>query len=113
MEFLHNKYLKAFLFTFVFTFVILMSYYFVNELIIESKVAALDFNGDGLYSKAEKLEWSIEDQENYSKFIGDGGRNIMALFGFPLIALSISSIYTISYYLKNKLFTYKKTMAQV
>jgi len=65
--------------------------------VLESKIAALDRNGDGIWSQQETDTWTEEDHRNMDAYIVDGGRNGFVFIMFPIVAF-IYSLLIVSLY---------------
>lgn len=59
---------------------------------LEQQIAPLDRDGDGFWSDAEKATWTEQDHRHMAAYIGDGGRNVFALWVAPVWALLYSTV---------------------
>ena len=67
--------------------------------VLESKIATLDRNGDGIFSQQETDTWTEEDHRNMDVYIADGGRNGFVFIMFPIVSLIYSLIIVSLYWL--------------
>ena len=68
------------------------------DLYLAYKLDLLDINGDGTWSNKEMESWTEEDHNNLKRYYGDGGRNVFAVFIFPIFALVYSFLVTAIYW---------------
>ncbi len=61
---------------------------------LEEQIAALDRDGDGIWSSDEKTTWTEQDHKNMNAYIGDGGQNVFALMIFPVLSVIYSLVAT-------------------
>ncbi len=91
----------------LFTFSIALSFIIMSGLVIirwycydlylEYQISFLDRDGDGIWSNIEQASWSQEERKYHDKYFADGGRNVFAIFMFPIFSF-VYSILTISIY---------------
>ena len=96
-----NKYLNDFIFSMLFTYVILLSIFLIYEQVLAAQITYLDFNNDGSYSMDEIAKWTAQDHVNYARYKGEHPKHIMALIGYPIVAFCFGVIYTISHWMKD------------
>lgn len=65
---------------------------------LEQKIAPLDRNGDGFWTPDEEATWTEQDHKNMRAYIGDGGRNVFAVFVFPIFSLLYSFLVVTVYW---------------
>ncbi|WP_438463450.1 hypothetical protein [Marinomonas sp. PE14-40] len=92
--------------------VIGIALWFGYSIYLEILISPLDRNGDGLWTPEEETTWTEQDRKNMDTFFGDGGRNIFAVFIFPILSLlfsfSIMTLYWLMHFIKSKLSNYQK-----
>ena len=96
-----NKYLNDFIFSMLFTYVILLSIFLIYEQVMAMQITYLDFNNDGSYSMDEIAKWTAQDHINYARYKGEHPKHIMALIGYPIVAFGFGCIYTLSHWIKD------------
>ncbi|ELP5730762.1 hypothetical protein ABMX92_18250 [Vibrio vulnificus] len=69
------------------------------DLYISYKMGLLDIDGDGMWSNQEMESWTEDDHNTMKRHFGDGGRNVFALFIFPILSLLYSLLVTVMYWL--------------
>ena len=72
--------------------IIVVAAWYILDLALDSHLNALDRDGDTIFSKQEQSTWSKRDWQFYDFAIGDGGRNVFAVFVFPVFAACYSFI---------------------
>ena len=86
--------------------------WFGYSIYLEILISPLDRNGDGFWSPEDEATWTEQDRKNMDTFFGDGGRNVFAVFIFPIISLLFSfSVMTLCWlmlFIKSKLSNYQK-----
>ena len=70
----------------------------VSDWYIDSKVALMDRDGDGFYSKEEESTWSPQERQYMEIHIGDGARNVFALIIFPMFSMLYSLVVSLAYW---------------
>lgn len=78
------------------------------EVKLEEKVAVLDRDGDGSWSKEEKATWTLEEKSDLDVFMGDGGRNVFAAIIFPIFSVVYSALVVGIYWLISIIWNRKK-----
>ena len=69
------------------------------DLYLSYKMGLLDIDGDGIWSNQEMESWTEEDHNIMKRYYGDGGRNVFAVFIFPIFSLAYSLLVTVVYWL--------------
>lgn len=69
------------------------------DLYLSYKTALLDIDGNGMWSNQEMESWTKDDHNTLNRHIGDGGRNVFALFIFPIFSFAYSLMITVVYWL--------------
>lgn len=62
------------------------------DFVLSMHLDALDRNGSEVWTQEEMSTWSQKDWHYYELAMSDGGRNVFAIFVFPLVALAYSTI---------------------
>lgn len=57
------------------------------DLALEQHLSTLDKDGDSVWTEEEQRSWSETDWRYYHLAIGDGGRNVFAVFVFPIFSV--------------------------
>jgi len=110
---LRYKYNGVTLFTFsIFLSVIIMSSvvilrWYSYDLYLDYQVSFLDRDGDGIWSNIEQATWSNKEKEYHHLYFSDGGRNVFAIFMFPIFSLMYSILSTTIYWIILKIKTKK------
>ena len=94
---------KAWLVAFIISWVVMAITVFAlwlgYDLYLSYKLELLDIDGDGSWSNKEMETWTEEDHNTMKRYFGDGGRNVFAVFIFPIFSLVYSLLVTAMYWL--------------
>lgn len=71
----------------------------LDKMALEQEIAPLDRDGDGMYSPQEEANWTDRERKSMQRFIGDGGRNVFAVFFLPVFSFVCASIFICIYWL--------------
>ena len=104
---IRNNFNGLALFTFsIFLSVILMSTIMIlrwwfYDLYLDYQISFLDLDHNGIWTPEETATWSTKEKGIYHAYFADGGRNVFAIFMFPifsvfysLISITIYGLYT-------------------
>lgn len=72
---------------------------FIDNYLLEKEVEKLDRNGDGFYTASDEATWTTEDYNTMAQFAGDGGRNVFAVYFFPIFSVVYTAIIWIIIYI--------------
>ena len=93
---------KYWLLSFVLSWVVMvitvLALWFGYDCYLSYKMSLLDTNSDGIWSNQEMESWTEDDHNTMNRYYGDGGRNVFAVFIFPIFSLVYSLFVTAIYW---------------
>jgi hypothetical protein len=66
--------------------------WYIYDLYLDYQVSFLDRDNDGMWSGVEQETWSEEEIKYYNAHFADGGRNVFAIFMFPIFSFIYSTL---------------------
>lgn len=94
-----HAWLKAFLFSWVVMVTSILMLWLGYDWYLEYRLDLLDLDGDGFHSNEEISLWTQQELKIEKEFYSDGGRNVFAVFIFPIFAFIYSIVITCMYWI--------------